>query len=49
MNISFFTKEPAATWRGHAATASLVLLVLVFMINLVAIIGRARIAKRLGR
>ena len=49
MNIATFTKEPAAIWRGHAAAASLVLLVLVFLINLVAIIGRARIAKRLGR
>ncbi len=49
MNIATFTKEPAALWRGHAATASLVLLVLVFLINLVAIVGRARIAKRLGR
>ena len=49
MNIATFTKEPAAIWRGHAAAASLVLLVLVFLINLVAIVGRARIAKRLGR
>ena len=49
MNIATFAKEPATTWRGHAASASLVLLVLVFLINLVAIIGRARIAKRLGR
>ncbi len=49
MNITTFTKEPAAQFRGHAASASLVLLVLVFLINLVAIIGRARIARRLGR
>lgn len=49
MNITTFTKEPAALFRGHASSASLVLLVLVFLVNLVAIIGRARIAKRLGR
>lgn len=49
MSIATFTKEPAAIWRGHAAAASLVLLVLVFLINLIAIVGRARIAKRLGR
>jgi phosphate transport system permease protein len=49
MNIATFARLPAETWRGHAAFASLVLLVLVFMINLVAIVGRARIARRLGR
>ena len=49
MNIATFAREPAETWRGHAAAASVVLLVLVFLINLVAIIVRARISKRLGR
>lgn len=49
MNIATFAREPAETWRGHAAAASVVLLVLVFLINLVAIVVRARITKRLGR
>ncbi len=49
MNIANFARLPADTWRGHAAAASLVLLVLVFAINLVAIVARARISKRLGR
>ena len=49
MNIATFAKEPAETWRGHAAAASLVLLLLVFLVNLVAIIARARISKKLGR
>ena len=49
MNIATFAREPAETWRGHAAAASVVLLVLVFLINLVAIIVRSRISKRLGR
>ena len=49
MNIATFAREPAETWRGHAAAASVVLLVLVFLINLEAIIVRARISKRLGR
>ena len=49
MNIATFARLPADTWRGHAAAASLVLLVMVFLINLVAIITRARISKRLGR
>ena len=49
MNIATFAREPAETWRGHAAAASVVLLILVFLINLVAIIVRARISKRLGR
>ncbi len=49
MNIANFARLPADTWRGHAAAASLVLLALVFMINLVAIIARSRISKRLGR
>ena len=49
MNIATFAREPAETWRGHAAAASVVLLVLVFLINLVAIVVRARISKRLGR
>lgn len=49
MNIATFAREPAETWRGHAAAASVVLLILVFLINLVAIVVRARISKRLGR
>jgi len=49
MSIATFARLPADTWRGHAAFASLVLLVLVFLINLIAIIGRARFARRLGR
>ena len=49
MNIATFAREPAEPWRGHAAAASVVLLVLVFLINLVAIVVRARISKRLGR
>jgi phosphate transport system permease protein len=49
MNIATFAREPAETWRGHAAAASVVLLLLVFLINLVAIVVRARISKRLGR
>ncbi len=48
MNIANFAKEPAESWRGHAATASLVLLLLVFMVNFVAIVTRARISKKLG-
>ncbi|GJM38104.1 MAG: phosphate transport system permease protein PstA [Acidimicrobiales bacterium] len=49
MNIANFARLPAETWRGHAAAASVVLLVLVFIVNLVAIIARARISKKLGR
>lgn len=49
MNIANFARLPADSWRGHAAAASVVLLVLVFAINLVAIIARARISKKLGR
>lgn len=49
MNIANFAKEPSDTWRGHAAAASLALLVLVFLVNLVAIVARARISKKLGR
>lgn len=49
MNIATFARLPADTWRGHAAAASLVLLVMVFLVNLVAIVARARISKRLGR
>jgi len=48
MNIANFAKEPAESWRGHAATASLVLLILVFVVNLGAIVARARISKKLG-
>jgi phosphate transport system permease protein len=49
MNIANFAREPAQTWRGHAAGASVVLVVMVFFLNLVAIIARARISKKLGR
>jgi phosphate transport system permease protein len=49
MNIANFAKESAEIWRGHAAAASLALLVLVFLVNLVAIVARARISKKLGR
>ncbi len=49
MNIATFARLPADSWRGHAAAASLVLLVIVFLVNLVAIVARARISKRLGR
>ena len=49
MNVASFARLPADTWAGHAAAASLVLLVLIFAINLVAIVIRSRISKRLGR
>lgn len=49
MNVANFAKLPADQWAGHAAAASVVILVVVFMINLVAIIARARITKKLGR
>lgn len=49
MNVASFARLPADTWAGHAAAASLVLLVLIFFINLVAIVLRSRITKRLGR
>ena len=49
MNVASFARLPADTWAGHAAAASLVLLVLIFFINLVAIVLRSRISKRLGR
>lgn len=49
MNVANFAKLPADSWAGHAAAASVVVLVVVFVVNLVAIIARARIAKRLGR
>ncbi len=49
MNVATFAKLPADTWAGHAAAASVVVLILVFVINLVAIIARARISKKLGR
>jgi phosphate transport system permease protein len=49
MNIANFSRLPAQTWRGHAAAASVVLLAMVFLINLVAIVARARISKKLGR
>jgi phosphate transport system permease protein len=49
MDIANFARLPAQTWRGHAAAASVVLLVLVFLVNLVAIVARARISKKLGR
>lgn len=49
MNVASFARLPADTWAGHAAAASLVLLVLIFFINLVAIVVRSRISKKLGR
>lgn len=49
MNVANFAKLPADQWAGHAAAASVVILVVVFMINLVAIVARARITKKLGR
>ena len=49
MNVANFAKLPADNWAGHAAAASVVVLVMVFFINLVAIIARARITKKLGR
>ncbi len=49
MNVANFAKLPADQWAGHAAAASVVVLVVVFFINLVAIVARARITKRLGR
>ena len=49
MNVASFARLPADTWAGHAAAASLVLLVLIFFINLGAIVVRSRISKKLGR
>ena len=49
MNVASFARLPADTWAGHAAAASLVLLVVIFAINLVAIVVRSRITKKLGR
>ncbi|MEM7143133.1 MAG: phosphate ABC transporter permease PstA [Actinomycetota bacterium] len=49
MNIAYYARESAVTWTPHAAASSLVLLVLVFLVNLVAIVARARISKKLGR
>lgn len=49
MLITSFARLPAEIWRPHAAATSVVLLLLVFLINLVTIIVRARISKRLGR
>ncbi|MFT7601365.1 MAG: phosphate transport system permease protein [Acidimicrobiales bacterium] len=49
MNVANFAKLPADKWAGHAAAASVVVLVVVFFINLVAILARARITKKLGR
>lgn len=49
MNVASFARLPADTWAGHAAAASLVLLIVIFAINLAAIILRSRITKKLGR
>ncbi len=49
MNVATFAKLPADTWAGHAAAASVVVLVVIFVINFAAIIVRARINRRLGR
>jgi len=48
MNVATFARLPADTWAAHAAAASLVLLVVIFSINLAAIIIRSRLAKKLG-
>lgn len=49
MNVASFARLPADTWAAHAAAASVVLLAVIFAINLVAIVIRARITKKLGR
>jgi phosphate transport system permease protein len=49
MNVATFARLPADSWAGHAAAASLVLLALIFSLNLVAIILRSRLTRRLGR
>ncbi len=49
MNVAVFARLPADTWAAHAAAASVVLLVVIFVINLAAIILRNRISKKLGR
>ncbi len=49
MSIATFARLPRELWSAHAAAASVVLLVVVFAVNLGAIVARARITKRLGR
>jgi len=49
MNVAVFARLPTDTWAAHAAAASVVLLVVIFSINLVAIVLRARISTKLGR
>ncbi len=49
MNVASFAKLPAPKWAGHAAAASVVVLMVVFTINLAAIIVRARISRKLGK
>lgn len=49
MNVASFARLPSDSWGAHAAAASLVLLVLIFAINLAAILIRNRVSKKLGR
>lgn len=49
MNVANFAKLPADKWAGHAAAASVVVMAVVFAVNLLAIVARARISRRLGR
>ena len=49
MNVAVFARLPADTWAAHAAAASVVLLLVIFAINLIAIVLRARITRKLGR
>jgi len=49
MNVANFSKLPANEWAGHAAAAGVVILALVLVVNLVAIVARARISRRLSR
>jgi len=49
MNVANFAKLPADKWAGHAAAASVVILAVVFAVNIVAIVTRARFTKKLGR
>ncbi len=49
MNVATFAKLPADVWSSHAAAASVTVMVLVFFVNIVAIVVRARVSKKLGR
>ncbi len=48
INVANFARLPANKWGGHAAAASVAVLIFVGLINSVAIILRARISRRLG-